>query len=102
VTTDRVAEALAALEAAEKGATPGPWDPAWFGIDLVGDNSHCAEDSEFIARWRNAAPALLAIAQWAYGFAESDYAGDPAAHVLWMQVQFHDALAELAESVLGP
>ena len=94
MTTDRVAEALAALEAAEKGATPGPREP--------GVTYNYSRNAEFIARWRNAAPALLAIAQWAYGFAESDYAGDPAAHVLWMQVQFHDVLAELAEAVLGP
>ena len=93
MTPDRVAEALAVLEAAEKAATPGPWwatEPLSTspqtahavargsdaeqdhqlivitlgecdeGLDI--DETNREADAEFIAKFRNAAPALLTLA----------------------------------------
>ena len=86
--SDRVAEALAILEAAEKEAEPGPWRRDRNG--MVAHARHVGvtgtfEDAEFIAKFRNAAPALLKIA--------SDYH-----HLEWDS----RLLDELADAVLGP
>ena len=95
--SDRVAEALAALEAAEKKAGEGPWESrpgglpavtAWFnptGETLMVASTSMRADAEFIAKFRNAAPALLKIA--------SDYH-----HLEWDS----RLLDELADAVLGP
>lgn len=118
MTPDRVAEALAALEAAEKAATPAPWawgdGKEWESSDLiaptvretwepdpldpdipldhakkVGDTMNWEdEDAEFIAKFRNAAPALLELARlWTV----------PAPYGRQLK-----ALEALAEAVLGP
>ena len=80
--SDRVAEALAALEAAEKEAVPGPW--------RSGVSYHYTRDAEFIAKARNSFPALLKLARaWLVE------RGGPSNEAL-------DALNELADAVLGP
>ena len=89
--SDRVAEALAILEAAEKEAEPGPWRRDMNG--MVADARHVGvagtfEDAEFIAKARNAAPALLRLAKlWT----------EPAPYGRQLT-----ALNELADAVLGP
>lgn len=113
MTPDRVAEALAALEAAEKGVTPGPWYVqnhfSHTGVDcgpdrivaleygevvqVVGSLDCSQLSAEFIARWRNAAPALLAIAK-KIAQVDACHAGTNCA---WQPL-----LADLAEAVLGP
>ena len=80
--SDRVAEALAALEAAEKEATPGEWEP--------GVSYNYTKNAEFIAKARNSFPALLKLARaWLVE------RGGPSNEAL-------DALNELADAVLGP
>jgi hypothetical protein len=67
----------------------------------MGDQEAAAEDAEFIARWRNAAPALLKLAKLVashenYSAALRDADAEVCGYT------FDAALAELAEAVLGP
>jgi hypothetical protein len=96
LTPDRVAEALAALQALEAQATRGPWHVGPYEDDVSAGNklvmgSEGSIDAEFIARWRNAAPALLKLAK------RSAYS-----HAAYCSCTLCAALAELAEAVLGP
>ena len=99
MTPDRVAEALAALEKAEKKAEPGRW---W--------------RAEFIAKLRNAAPALLKVAEASQRFRmwgekitayiESKDEPDPdknnwVTYLHQAQDDTNAALDALAEAVLG-
>jgi hypothetical protein len=106
MTPDRVAEALAALEAAEKAVTPGRWEFQADGsyADVYADDAGVVRvwvagtdnppDAEFIARWRNAAPALLKLAAVANGVLDES-------RECW-HPELAAALDELAAAVLGP
>lgn len=130
MSADRVAEALAALEAAEKGATPGPWEWGWSdditkpptalfdpgsgdqvcpldsytitpGIGATNRTKGGYEDALFIARWRNAAPALKHVAEMLDLLTSPKRIHlDGCGECVWCRSRA--ALAELAEAVLGP
>jgi hypothetical protein len=114
VTPDRVAEALAVLEAAEKGMTPVPWvgcgGKRKYGVVAARDDgpwgSHPIAvlsavptmsrepDAKGIALMRNAAPALLKLAAAANNILDER-------RECW-HPELAAALDELAAAVLGP
>ena len=127
MSADRVAEALAVLETAEKEATPGRWGwderrvqpnlykqvvvgpiPFDVNVALMKGPHDWVADAEFIAKFRNAAPALLTLAGAANEVLDGghhhlrhqkcNYCG-----MTWPcpMSAVEEALAELAEAVLG-
>lgn len=116
MSADRVAEALAALEGAEKEATAGPWwvdsDPAFRhpGVEAAGhsvvvitdrfdEGIDHPPDAEFIAKFRNAAPALLKLASVSLAWVQQSYDATPTGKLY--REGLARCLSELAEAVLG-
>lgn len=104
-TLTRVRAALARLAEVEREATPGPWnnDDPWGnrqiegpGMTIYDEGGHSAEDAAAIVALRNAAPALLALAEAAvahvaraaekHGITSPDDCYEPTMADLWRAV----------------